>query len=113
MRASIGSAMRRLPIAALPRSPTEITRPPTPAPSLLFAAGGGPLLQGVDGVLNRRADALADADRLQSREPEIPRIAGLEEWRHPQRRACVRRLADAVVGHQNHGPIVGFQREAN
>src|SRR5712691_798753 len=75
-------------------------------------ASGG-LLQRVDVVLNRGADALADADRLESCEPDVPRIAGLEERCDPQRRAGVRRLADAVVGHQNQCPVVGFQREAN
>jgi hypothetical protein len=73
-----------------------------------------PLCQGQQRfILNRGADALADADRLQPCEPDVPRIAGLEERCDPQRRAGVRRLADAVVGHQNQCPVVGFQREAN
>jgi hypothetical protein len=38
-----------------------------------------PLLQRIDVVLDGGADAFADTDRLQSREPYIARIAGLEE----------------------------------
>ena len=63
--------------------------------------------------LHRGADALAYADRLESCQPDVARIARLEERCGPQRRAGVRRLADAVVRHQNQGSVVGSQREAN
>src|SRR5262249_50788245 len=39
------------------------------------------------------------------------RIAGLEERRDPQRRAVRGCLADAVVGHQDQGTVVGLQGE--
>ena len=50
------------------------------------------------------SDALAYGDRLQPRQPRITRIAGLEKEGRAQRRARIRRLADAVVRSQVSAP---------
>src|SRR5262245_15588336 len=78
-----------------------------------LASSAGRLFQGVHVVLDVGPDAFADRNGLQLRQPRVPLIAGLEQWCGSQRCAGGRRLADAVVRHEDQRAVVGLQRESH